>query len=67
MTPGNLVPIGQHLTPRNTGDVTATLFAFWHESAVLASNPTGIVNLTVHGQLKDGTPFSGSASVRISH
>lgn len=67
MTPGNLKPIGQHLTVRNAGDVTATLFAFWHEAPVLAANPTGIVTLTVHGQLIDGTPFTGSASVRVSH
>jgi len=67
MTPGNLHPIGQHLTVRNTGNVTATLFAFWHEAAVLAANPDGIVTLTVHGQLTNGTPFTGSASVRISH
>lgn len=59
--------IGQHLTPRNSGGITATLFAFWNETEVLANNPgNGIKSLTVTGRLMNGQPFSGTATVRIS-
>jgi hypothetical protein len=68
LSPGNLLPIGKHLSVHTSGAVTGTLFAFWNESQVLAANPgNGTFTLTVTGQLIGGQPFTGSAQVTINH
>ncbi|MFC1764953.1 PKD domain-containing protein [Planctomycetota bacterium] len=72
LQPGNITPIagifGQHVTPRNAGDVTATVFAFFDEELVLAAGfPQTQVTFTLQGRLKNGQTFSSSATLSLSH
>jgi hypothetical protein len=66
--PGQVQAWAQHATETNNGGVSTTVFAMFREEDLLTAIPQdGVVSLTVMGQFIFGQPYSGTATVILTH